>query len=120
MSDLEDKFAAQLELCRPYGANRPQREYLFPFPCGLTPKTRKPRKWRFDFAWPSHKIAVEIEGGTWGKSRHTTGAGFMADCEKYNAATVHGWLVLRFVVNHVDDGSAARIVTELLTKSRAK
>jgi hypothetical protein len=24
-----------------------------------------PRRWRFDYAWPAHRLALEIEGGTW-------------------------------------------------------
>ena len=56
------------------------------------------RRWRFDFAFPEHKVAVEIEGGTFGKckSRHTTGTGYEKDCEKYNAAILNGWRVFRF------------------------
>lgn len=52
--------------------------------------------WRFDFAWPHRKIAVEIEGGTWSGGRHTRGKGFEGDCRKYNQATVEGWRVLRY------------------------
>ena len=54
------------------------------------------RRWRFDFAFPEEKIAVEIEGGTFGKSRHTTGTGYEKDCEKYNSAVLNGWRVFRF------------------------
>ena len=25
----------------------------------------KPRRWRFDFAWPARMVAVEIDGGRW-------------------------------------------------------
>lgn len=53
------------------------------------------RKWRFDFADPGSKVAIEIEGGIWQKGRHTTGSGYQADCEKYNAATMLGWKVIR-------------------------
>jgi hypothetical protein len=53
------------------------------------------RKWRFDYAWPVLKIALEVEGGVWTNGRHTRGAGFLKDCEKYNAAAVMGWRVLR-------------------------
>jgi len=60
------------------------------------------RRWRFDFAWPSKKIAVEIEGGTWTGGRHTRGAGFQKDCEKYNAAAVLGWTVLRFTAGDLN------------------
>lgn len=53
------------------------------------------RKWRFDYAWPDKKIAVEVEGGVWSGGRHTRGAGFIKDMEKYNTATVMGWKILR-------------------------
>lgn len=54
------------------------------------------RRWRFDFAyWPA-KVAIEIEGGVYSRGRHTRGSGFVADCEKYNAAAELGWTVLRF------------------------
>lgn len=65
-----------------------------------------PRKWRFDFAFPAHMLAVEIEGGIWNEGRHTRGAGFAADVEKYNAATMAGWRVLRYTAAMVTDGSA--------------
>lgn len=63
------------------------------------------RKWRFDLAFPERKIAVEIEGGVWskkGNSRHTTGAGYTGDMEKYNAATMLGWKLLRYTPQKID------------------
>ncbi len=52
-------------------------------------------------------LAVEVEGGVWGaKSRHTTGAGFTADCVKYNEAALLGWTVLRVTAEHIYDGRA--------------
>lgn len=54
------------------------------------------RKWRFDFADPVSRIAIEIEGGAWTYGRHNRSEGFIQDCEKYNAAAVHGWRVLRY------------------------
>lgn len=59
------------------------------------------RKWRFDFAWPSRMLAVEVEGGTHSGGRHTRGAGYAADCEKYNEAQIAGWRVLRFTSEHL-------------------
>lgn len=56
----------------------------------------KERKWRFDWAIPSLKIAIEYEGLMSKKSRHTTVKGFTGDTEKYNAAQGLGWRVLRF------------------------
>ena len=64
------------------------------------------RKWRFDFAWPDVNTAVEVEGGTWSGGRHTRGAGFANDCEKYNEATRLGWRVYRFTSDMIDDGRA--------------
>jgi len=53
------------------------------------------RRWRFDFAHPESKTAIEIEGGVWTKGRHTRPGGFIADCEKYNTAAAMGWAVFR-------------------------
>jgi len=54
------------------------------------------RKWRFDFAWPDRKLAVELEGGIWINGAHNRGLHFTSDCEKYNAAALLGWTVLRY------------------------
>ena len=59
------------------------------------------RKWRFDFAWLRQKVAVEIEGGIYKKGRHTSPAGFIGDCDKYNAATECGWALFRFTEKHL-------------------
>lgn len=65
----------------------PEKEFQFAKEIG--------RKWRFDRAWPEHKVAVELEGGVYTQGRHTRGAGFETDCEKYNTATAMGWRVFR-------------------------
>ena len=54
------------------------------------------RKWRADFALPTWKILIEIDGGVWSGGRHTRGAGFVGDCHKINAAGILGWCVLRY------------------------
>ena len=54
------------------------------------------RRWRFDYAWPDQKVAVEVEGGVWIGGRHTSGSGFVKDMEKYNFATAMGWKIFRF------------------------
>jgi hypothetical protein len=75
------------------GLAEPEREHHF------DPE----RKWRFDLAWPSLRTAVEVEGSTFSRSRHTSGVGFRRDCEKYNAATAAGWHVLRFTTEMLRD-----------------
>lgn len=64
------------------------------------------RRWKFDFALPDKKIAIEIEGIGGSKSRHTSIKGYTADCDKYNNATVRGWRVLRFTTLHFKDPHA--------------
>lgn len=77
--------------CQQTGIPPPIPEHRF----DVAPAGCKARRWRFDWAWPEHKIAVEVEGGVWTGGRHTSGAGFVADMEKYNTAAVLGWRVLR-------------------------
>ena len=56
------------------------------------------RKWRADIAIPSLNVLIEWEGIMATKSRHTSVTGFSNDCEKYNAAQLLGWKVLRYTV----------------------
>lgn len=74
-------------------------EFLWKAICGPPLKREhrfdEKRKWRFDFAHHDTQVAIEIEGGMWTKSRHTNGAGYSQDCEKYNAATLQGWRIFR-------------------------
>ncbi|ANN74594.1 hypothetical protein BAU08_05755 [Bordetella bronchialis] len=82
---------------------------------GLAPVTREyrfapPRLWRFDFAWPELKLAVEIEGGVWTQGGHTRGAGYVKNLEKYNAAAALGWRLFRFHEGAVRNGQAIRMI----------
>lgn len=63
------------------------------------------RKWRFDYACADPQIAIEIEGGAWIRGRHTRGAGFIADMEKYNRAVLLGWKVLRYTPEQFNGGA---------------
>ena len=54
------------------------------------------RKFRFDWAIPSIKVAIEYEGIVSDKSRHTSLQGYTNDCNKYNLAISMGWRVLRY------------------------
>lgn len=79
-----------------------------------------PRKWRFDYAWPDSHVALEVEGGIWTGGRHTRGAGFLKDIEKYNRAAELGWLVLRTSpANLYSDGMIQSIKAVLLMRGAA-
>ena len=69
------------------------------------------RAWRFDICWPPIKIAVEVEGVTWGSGgRHQRPEGMAKDAEKYNAAVLEGWMLLRFTQRQVRSGYAIRTI----------
>lgn len=53
------------------------------------------RKWRFDYAIPQHRVALEVEGGVFTQGRHVRPQGFLGDIDKYNTATLMGWKLLR-------------------------
>lgn len=63
------------------------------------------RNWRFDYAWPEHMLALEIEGGVFGgtdpatgrryKGAHSSVTGILRDMEKYSEGAVLGWRILR-------------------------
>lgn len=86
-SGLEMLFDA---LWRCHGTVQPVREHRF----------HPTRRWRFDFAWPDAKVAVEMEGGAFTGGRHNRGN---ADIEKYNAAVLLGWRVLRYTVKEIKE-----------------
>ena len=72
-------------LCASYLGAECVKEYRF----------YKQRKWRFDYALPLYKIAVEVEGGVWTQGRHVRPKGFLSDMQKYNTAALLGWRVFR-------------------------
>jgi hypothetical protein len=73
------------------GLPKPVAEHRFDCP----PLGMKARMWRFDYAWPEAKVALEVEGGGWIGGRHTSGKGFEADMEKYSEAAAQGWRLIR-------------------------
>jgi very-short-patch-repair endonuclease len=100
-SDLEESF---LYLTRVLSLPTPEREARFD----------PVRKWLFDFLWRKPRVAVEIEGGTWKKNgRHTSGKGYANDCEKYNAAALAGYMVLRFTSDMLKDGRAVKTLEDV-------
>lgn len=117
MSQLEETLALQLRATLTGGLARLRlvREYRF-HDAG---EGEKQRQWRFDFAFPDIKVAIECEGlGRVGKrggvGRHQSFSGFTQDCEKYNMACFQGWKVLRFTRVMIDKGEAIKFILKLL------
>ena len=72
------------------------------------------RKWRADFHLVGKKILVEVEGGIWSGGRHTRGKGYIGDMEKYNAATMMGYQVIRFSTDQVKSGLAIQQIEKMV------
>lgn len=97
---------AFIALMRSIGLPEPVTEYRF----------APPRRWRFDYAWPAAKVALEIEGGTWTGGRHVRGKGYERDVEKYNAAALAAWTVLRVTTGMIRDGRAFALLDAARTR----
>lgn len=78
----DEKF---LLMCRAKKLPTPEAEVKF----------HPTRKFRFDFAWPSHKLALEVEGGVWSGGAHGRGTGIVRDMEKHTLAAEEGWRIIR-------------------------
>lgn len=87
----------------------PEREYAF----------HPVRRWRFDFAWPELRLAVEVEGGVYSHGRHNRPQGFIGDTEKYNAAAEAGWTVLRYTGTAIRSGNAVEQVRTIIDERLA-
>jgi very-short-patch-repair endonuclease len=83
-----------LAMCRAWDLPEPEQE------CRCIPK----RRFRFDFAWPAAKVAVEIQGGIWSPDMaHGRGWGIQRDYTKLNLAQAHGWIVLQLSTTQLRD-----------------
>jgi very-short-patch-repair endonuclease len=74
------------------------------------------RRFRWDFAWPSKKILVEVQGAIWVKGGHSTGTGITRDAEKLNLATLAGWKILIVTAEHIKSGQALLWIQEALSQ----
>jgi very-short-patch-repair endonuclease len=101
-SELEELLAFQIRAAE---LPEPEREYRF-YP---------ERRFRADFAFPKHKVLVEIHGGLYvPRSGHRTAKGVLRDMTKSNLAALGGWMYLQFSAKQVQDGSALNIIETVL------
>lgn len=73
-----------------------------------------PRRYRFDFAWPDQKIAVEIQGGTFSGGAHSRGARQHNDFEKNNLAVLLGWRVIYGDTKMVKSGELLSLIKQIM------
>lgn len=75
------------------------------------------RKWRFDYANEKLKLAIEQEGGVWSGGRHTRGQGYINDMEKYNAASLAGWTLIRRTPDQMKTHEVIDLILVAIKKS---
>ena len=51
---------------------------------------------KFDFAVPELKLAIEIQGGIFGRGRHVRPQGYHNDRKKLRLAMMQGWIILEY------------------------
>lgn len=103
MSDLE---ASLLQQIRDYGLPEPELQLRFARMHG--------RSWRFDLSWPEAMVAVECNGGTFIRGRHSGGQGAENDAVKGAVALLLGWRVVTVTNHMVEDGRALAVIVALL------
>lgn len=95
-------FKVFVAMCEQAGLPTPESEWEF----------HHTRRWRVDIAWPSADppLALEVEGGAFARGRHTRGAGFRNDVEKYNALTCEGWRLIRVLPEQLHKTATIELV----------
>lgn len=97
-SKWEIKFMNLWELCK---GPKLEREYKF----------LEDRKFRFDFCYPSQRLAIEIEGRGHSKENR-----YNSDLEKYNLAAMHGWILHRLTSKLLTLDKIEEIIEFIQTK----
>ena len=65
------------------------------------------RRFAADFAWPDQRLLLEVQGGVFTGAAHGSIGGILADNQRLNLATLHGWRLLRIVPNDTGDDAIA-------------
>ena len=83
------------------GLPMPDRQYKF----------LPDRKFRADFAWPSRKLIVEVQG-----AEHRIKGRWQGDVERMNLLQLEGWTVLQFTGKMVRNGTAVQTLRKVLRR----
>jgi hypothetical protein len=77
------------------------------------------RQFHCDFAWPTFRLIVEVEGGLWrpqGVGAHSGGAAIERDIEKSQYACRLGWWLLRITEKDIKTGNALTVIQSTLER----
>lgn len=77
-------------------------------------KFHEKRMWKADFYWHQHCLMLEAEGMIWTGGRHTHPVGYLEDMQKYNAAAVLGYRLLRVPTYQLSADSTIELLKEAL------
>ena len=118
-SKYEHELAHQIDIT---GLPTPETEHYFAK--HLRNDKGHVRMFRFDFAWPSKKLAAEVDGGRFIVRRDKRGRPVPVgqhmteqDYEKLNTAAAEGWRVLRFSPAMIRSGKALKVLEGVLMRS---
>jgi hypothetical protein len=106
--DFKAEFEQQLSLV----GIQVDREFYF----------ARPRKWRSDWRVVGTLVLIEFEGGLFAKraAGHSSVTGILRDIEKYNEATLAGWIVIRITPKHITSGQALKWVEQAIASNTHK
>lgn len=68
----------------------------------------------FDFCVPELKLAIEIQGGIWGRGRHVRPQGYHDDRVKIRKAMLQGWIVLEYTTIDLKENNAEAMILEVV------
>lgn len=75
------------QTCEQFGLPKPVAEF----------KWHPTRKFRADYAWPEHRVLLELQGGVYTFGKHGRGSGIVKDMEKVSEASALGWLTIQIL-----------------------
>lgn len=87
-----------------YGLEVPAKEFRF----------HSARMWRFDWAWPFSKVALECDGGVFVAGGHNRGRDIIGDHEKCNEAVLLGWRLFRCTPAEIKSGAIFKILRQAM------
>jgi len=113
MSQLEQELLFQI---RALGLPEPTREL----------QIIAQRRFRWGFAWPERRLAVEVQGDIWRRTNAGRSAGhanpsrIAKDYEKHNLVTLLGWRVLYFTPGMIRSGKAVDVLQVAIERFRGR